>query len=112
MIRLRAGEFQSLMLEFQGCSILDEALLRGYLLADLPAELRQPVEMHIRNCHCCNVAIQILSSAVTATSPTLPEDLRARIFGELADHLADRKLRLRLPGGFTLRRRRRRGTGG
>ena len=33
---LRAGEFQSLMLEVRGCSTLDEALLRGHLLADLP----------------------------------------------------------------------------
>jgi DNA-directed RNA polymerase specialized sigma24 family protein len=86
---LRAGEFQSLMLEVRGCATLDEALLRGYLLADLPGREAGLVSEHISGCHCCSLALQMLAEIVPAASPpVLPDELRERLAGELAGRLA------------------------
>lgn len=89
---LRAGEFQSLMLEVRGCSTLDEALLRGHLLADLPAGQAELISEHIAGCHCCNLALRLLSEVVPVPSaPVLSSELRDRLAGELAGRLAREK---------------------
>lgn len=89
---LRAGEFQSLMLEVRGCSTLDEALLRGHLLADLPAEVAELVTGHVSGCHCCSLALGMLAEIVPAASaPVLPDELRERLAAELAGRLAGQK---------------------
>jgi len=93
---LRAGEFQSLMLEVRGCSTLDEALLRGHLLADLPAEAAGPVAEHVSGCHCCSLALGMLAEIVpAATPPALPDELRERLAGELNNRLVARDTKRR-----------------
>jgi DNA-directed RNA polymerase specialized sigma24 family protein len=93
---LRAGEFQSLMLEVRGCSTLDEALLRGHLLADLPAGEAGLVAEHVSGCHCCSLSLRLLAEIVpAAATPALPDELRERLSQELAGRLAAQKTQRR-----------------
>ena len=62
--------------------------LSGYVDGDLPQELCDEIELHMKDCDNCRIVIDTLNKTVSlyqtsAEKTSLPEDVRQRLFHRL-----------------------------